>query len=85
MEIVIASFVFSFYFVNVTGFPEAIKRGFQMKAGARIKPIDCTTCLSVWIAVALYFLPSILTTFVLITFGAGTLSSALVYLINKYK
>ena len=84
MEIVIASFLLSYYFVNVTGIPQAIKKGFQMKAGARIKPLDCSTCLSVWIAVCLYFLPHSLTIFIMIVFGAGVLTEILVVLFNKY-
>lgn len=84
MEIVIASFLFSYYFVNVTGIPQAIKKGFQMKAGARIKPLDCSTCLSVWTAICLYFVPHEITIFIMIAFGAGVLTDILVVLFNKY-
>ena len=67
----LAGFFFSYYFVNVAGFPNAIKAGFKMKRGARLKPFDCVTCLSVWSSAALFFLPHIYSEFLCIIFGAG--------------
>jgi hypothetical protein len=67
----LAGFFFSYYFVNIAGFPNAIKAGFKMKRGARLKPFDCATCLSVWTSAALFFLPHIYSEFLCIIFGAG--------------
>jgi hypothetical protein len=67
----LAGFLFSYYFVEVAGFPNAIKAGFKMKRGARLKPFDCVTCLSVWVSAALFFLPHIYSEFLCIIFGAG--------------
>lgn len=71
MIISLAAFLFAYYFVNIAGIPNAIKKGFQMQRGARLKPFDCVTCLSVWSAVALYFLPEEWSIFLAIIFGAG--------------
>ena len=51
--------------------PNAIKKGFKMKYGSRLKPFDCVTCLSVWIAVVLFFSPDIISEFLIVIFGAG--------------
>ena len=71
MITLLASFLFSYYFVNVAGIPQAVKKGFKMKWGARLKPFDCVTCLSVWVAVVLYFTPHQVSEFIAIIFGAG--------------
>lgn len=68
---ILAAFLFSYYFVNIAGIPNAIKKGFKMFPHQRIKPFDCVTCLSVWSAIALYFLPIELSEFLTIIFGAG--------------
>ena len=75
MAVILASVLFSYYFVNIAGIPNAIKKGFKMRAGARIKPFDCTTCLSVWMAVLFYFLPNDIVEFIAIIFGAGIIGS----------
>lgn len=67
----LAGFLFSYYFVNVAGIPNAIKKGFDYKPHQRLKPFDCVTCLSVWVSVALYFLPYNYSEFLAIVFGAG--------------
>jgi hypothetical protein len=72
---ILAAFFFSYYFVNVAGIPMAIKRGFKMLPSRRIKPFDCVTCLSVWIAICLYFLPVEISQFTCIIFGAGFLGA----------
>lgn len=69
----LAAFLFAYYFVNVAGVPQAIKKGFKMMPHQRIKPIDCVTCLSVWTAVILFMLPIQVTYFIGVTFGAGYL------------
>ena len=72
---ILAGFLFSYYFVNVAGIPNAIKKGFSMKTHQRIKPFDCVTCLSVWSSVCFYFLPTQLVEFICIIFAAGFLGS----------
>ena len=69
----LAAFLFAYYFVNVAGVPQAIKKSFKMMPHQRIKPIDCVTCLSVWTAVILFMLPIQVTYFIGVTFGAGYL------------
>ena len=71
----LAGFLFSYYFVNIAGIPNAIKKGFSMKPHQRIKPLDCVTCLSVWLAVAFYLLPPEVSNFITIIFGAGFIGS----------
>ena len=75
MITVLAAFLFSYYFVNVAMIPNAIKKGFKMQRGARIKPFDCVTCLSVWVAVILYFCPEVTSQFLATIFGAGFLGN----------
>jgi hypothetical protein len=67
----LSAFLFAYYFVNVAGIPKAIKKGFGMMPHQRLKPFDCVTCLSVWSAVALYFLPIEISNFLFVAFGAG--------------
>jgi hypothetical protein len=69
----LAAFLFAYYFVNVAGIPQAIKKGFKMMPHQRLKPFDCVTCLSVWTAVTLFMLPIEVTYFFGVTFGAGYL------------
>ena len=71
----LAGFLFAYYFVNVAGIPSAIKKGFSMMPHQRLKPFDCVTCLSVWSSVAFYLLPSEVSYFVAIIFGAGFLGT----------
>ena len=67
----VTAFLFAYYFVNVAGIPSAIKKGFGMMPHQRLKPFDCVTCLSFWTAFILYFLPTEISNFILITFAAG--------------
>jgi hypothetical protein len=69
----LAAFLFAYYFVNVAGIPQAIKKGFKMMPHQRLKPFDCVTCLSVWTAITLFMLPIQVTYFIGVTFGAGYL------------
>ena len=71
----LAAFLFSYYFVNVAMIPNAIKKGFKMPRGARLKPLDCVTCLSVWIAGILYFCPDVTSQILATLFGAGFLGN----------
>ncbi len=72
---VLAAFLFSYYFVNVAMIPNAIKKGFKMPRGARLKPFDCVTCLSVWVAAVLYFCPNVTSQILATLFGAGFLGN----------
>ena len=72
---VLAAFLFSYYFVNVAMIPNAIKKGFKMPRGARLKPFDCVTCLSVWVAAVLYFCPQVTSQILATLFGAGFLGN----------
>lgn len=69
----LAAFLFSYYFVNVAGFPAAIKKGFNFAPGKRLKPLDCVTCLSVWVSVILLLLPLEVSNVTAVLFGAGFL------------
>ena len=71
MLVIVSAFLFSYYFVNVAMIPNAIKRGFKMHPGTRIKPFDCVTCLSVWSAAGFYFMPQQWLEFIAIIFAAG--------------
>lgn len=70
-----AALLFSYYFIAIAGIPQTLKRWLKMKAHQRIKPIDCMTCLSAWMAIAFYFLPQIYTDISIVMFGAGYLGS----------
>ena len=71
LVIVLASVMFAYYFVNIAGIPQWFKRKFKMGWNARLKPFDCVTCFSVWLAVAFFFTPVIIVKFIAITFTAG--------------
>jgi len=73
--IILSAWLFSYYFVSVAQIPSAIKRGFKMHPGRRLKPFDCVTCLSVWVAVALYFAPAEWVRFIAIVFAAGNIGN----------
>ena len=72
---VLAAFFTAYYFVNVAMFPMRLKRALKYAPGKRLKPIDCVQCLSVWIAVVLYFLPVNISQALFIFFGAGFLGT----------
>lgn len=74
---ILGAFFFAYYFVNVAGIPNAIKKGFGMMPHQRIKPFDCVTCLSVWSAVVIYLLPQGVGQFLFICFGAGFIGQKL--------
>jgi hypothetical protein len=73
--IAIAAFCTAYYWVNVTGFVNTIKKILNIHHTRRLKPLDCTVCLSVWIAVILYFQPIEFSQFLAICFGAGFIST----------
>lgn len=69
----VAAFLLAYYFVDIALFPNAIKKGFKYPPGKRMKPIDCTSCLSVWICAVLLFFPAGVSEIILTLFGAGFL------------
>ena len=71
----IAGFCTAYYFVNVLQAPMRIKRAFKLDPVKRIKPFDCVQCLSVWLTVALFFLPGGVSEFLAVAFGAGFIGS----------
>lgn len=72
--VTIAAFCTAYYFVNIVQVAMRIKRVFKMNPSKRMKPFDCTQCLTVWFAVVLYFLPIEIAQFLAVVFGAGFLS-----------
>jgi hypothetical protein len=63
LKIVIASLLFVFYFIEMARLPEKLKINF--------KPFNCNMCLSVYVAIALYFVPVMVLNCVLVAFVAG--------------
>ena len=82
MLCIIASVVFSYYFVNIAMISNWIKTKLKYPAGKRLKPLDCTVCLSVYIAAILYFFPTI-SEFIAIAFGAGITSNLIAWMTKK--
>jgi hypothetical protein len=73
MFTVLAAYLTAFYFVNIAMFDVSLKRA--LKHPGRLKPFDCVTCLSVWLAVIFYFLPIEYSYFFSTCFGAGWLGA----------
>ena len=63
LKIVIASLFSVFYLIDMARLPE--------KFNVNFKPFNCNMCLSVYIAIALYFLPVMVLNCVLVAFVAG--------------
>lgn len=68
-----APFCLAYYFVEVAGFPMAIKKA--MRWQGRLKPLDCVNCLTVWLALALLLLPAEVTYAVGVLFIPGFIST----------
>ena len=71
----IAAYCFAFYFVNVFQGAMLYKRVFKINHKSRVKPFDCVQCLSVWVAVVLFFSPEIISNFIAVVFGAGFIAN----------
>jgi len=63
LKIVIASLLFVFYFIDMARLPERWK--------VNIKPLNCNMCLSVYVAIILYFVPVMVLNCVLVAFISG--------------
>jgi hypothetical protein len=72
---ILAAVLFSYYFIAIAGIPSHAKRLLKLKAGARLKPFDCMTCLSAWTGLALYFAPDTITYVFVVMFGSGYIGS----------
>lgn len=67
IKIVIAATFFTFYFIEMARIPDK----FTM---LKRKPFTCTMCLSVWVAVILFFVPVLVTNLLLVAFLSGVLA-----------
>jgi len=65
-KIILAANLFSFYFITQNNFP--------IKWSLDFKPFNCTLCLSAWVGLLLFLLPTYATNLVLCMFGAGVFS-----------
>ena len=70
-----AGFLVAYYFVNVSGFHQVLKKLIKAHPQERVRPFDCVVCLSVWLAVILYFMPEEISQFLTIVFAAGFIST----------
>jgi len=73
--IIVASISFSYYFIHIAGIPFWIKRKLNYGRFQRLKPLDCLTCLSVWIAVILFFCPILTSQFLATIFLSGIIAN----------
>lgn len=62
-KIVIASLFSVFYFIDMARLPERLKINF--------KPFNCNMCLSVYVAIILYLVPTMVLNCVLVAFVSG--------------
>jgi hypothetical protein len=73
--IIIASISFSYYFIHIAGIPFWIKRKLNFGRFQRLKPLDCLTCLSVWVAIILFFCPILTSQFLATIFLSGIIAN----------
>jgi len=73
--IIIASISFSYYFIHIAGIPFWIKRKLNYGRFQRLKPLDCLTCLSVWVATILFFCPILSSQFLATIFLSGIIAN----------
>lgn len=75
LTIIIASISFSYYFIEIAGIPFWIKHKLNFGRFQRLKPLDCLTCLSVWIALILFFCPILTSQFLATIFLSGIIAN----------
>ena len=75
LKIVIASLFSVFYLIDMARLPEKLKVNF--------KPFNCNMCLSVYVAIALFFLPVMVLNCVLVAFVAGVSAPLFRNLLNN--
>lgn len=73
--VAIAGILMAHFFINVAGFHMVLKR--LLNRTGRLKPFDCQQCLTVWMTLALYFMPIEISHCIAIVLGAGYLSTLL--------
>ena len=66
IKVVIASLFFVFYFIDMARLPEKWKLNF--------KPFSCNMCLSVYVAIILYFVPVMVLNCVLVASVSGVIA-----------
>lgn len=71
-----AAIFFAFFFVEIL-------RWHKKSELFNRKPFNCIPCLSAWSAMVLYFLPTSVSDFILVMFGAGTCGAIFIQLMNK--
>jgi len=71
LGVLISSISLSYYFINIAGIPKKIKGILKYPFHKRIRPLDCLTCLSVWSAAIIYFLPHEIIFFIGVIFLTG--------------
>jgi ABC-type transporter Mla maintaining outer membrane lipid asymmetry permease subunit MlaE len=72
---ILASALFSYYFIEMGRFPLKWKMNF--------KPFNCLVCLPAWVALALYLLPIEVTEIIIVMFGSAILAVLFKTLMNK--
>lgn len=78
LKIILAANLFSFYFITQNRFP--------FKWNLDFKPLNCTLCLSAWVGLLLFWLPTWATDMTLCMFGAGALAPFIKnFLVNLYQ
>jgi hypothetical protein len=75
LTIIVASISFAYYFIEIAGVPFWIKRKLNFHRFQRLKPLDCLTCLSVWVAVFLFFCPILTSQFIATIFLSGIIAN----------
>jgi hypothetical protein len=70
---IIAAVLFAYTFVEVLGVHKVIKRFYNYAPGRRLKPFDCTTCMSFWMCILLLILPNECSTIIATLLGAAYL------------
>jgi hypothetical protein len=72
---ILASALFSYYFIEMGRFPLKWKLNF--------KPFNCLVCLPAWVALALYMLPIEATEIIIVMFASAILAVLFKTLMNK--
>ena len=72
---ILASALFSYYFIEMGRFP--------LKWKINFKPFNCLVCLPAWVALALYLLPIEVTEVIIVMFGSAILAVLFKTLMNK--
>jgi len=81
IKIILTSFLFSFWFIQMSGMVRSLRLNF--------KPFNCDVCLPVWVAIGLYWSPVWVVDMLLTAFSSGIasyyLTNLLLNLRNRQK